>query len=74
MEGKRKMSYTIITHDVVSGEIVERDMTSEEITERKAEEALWEQQEVEKKAKESQRTILLNRLGLTEEEARLLLS
>jgi hypothetical protein len=60
-----------IEHNAQTGEIIEIEMTSEEIAAKLArdEAAILEQQE-----KVSSKTALLEKLGITEEEARLLLS
>jgi hypothetical protein len=60
----------IAIHDAVTGETVERDMTPEEEAQRAADEAAW----VERKATVAARAALLERLGISEDEARLLLS
>ena len=60
-----------IEHNVQTGEIIEIEMTPEEIAAKLArdEAVILEQQE-----KVSSKAALLERLGITEEEARLLLS
>ena len=68
------MSYTIVTHNVIDDSITERNMTAEEIAARKAEEALWEEEETERKSKAARKAALLDRLGLTEDDAKLLVS
>jgi hypothetical protein len=60
-----------ITTDETS--IVERDMTQEELTRYEAEQAAQAALQAEADAKEAQRQELLERLGITEEEAQLLL-
>ena len=69
------MSKLII--DVESGEIIERELTAEEIAQQKADEAKMQDEEAkaEAKAKEEAeaKSALLERLGITEEEAKLLL-
>lgn len=60
-----------IEHNVLTGEVIEIEMTQEEI------DAFNERNEADKAAKESAsstRQALLDKLGITEEEARLLLS
>jgi hypothetical protein len=68
----------IAIHDAVTGETVERDMTPEEEAQRAADEAAWvERKAVEDAAVEATvaaRAALLERLGISEDEARLLLS
>ena len=64
----------ITEHNVETGEIVERDATAEEIAQREKDaEAALALKEAEAKAK-AKRQELLDRLGITEEEAKLLLS
>ena len=64
----------IIEHNVETGEIIERDATAEEIAQREKDEkegAVLKAQESKVKAKRQE---LLDRLGITEEEGKLLLS
>lgn len=69
------MSKKII--DCATGEIIERDLTSEEIAEEaKDAKAIAKEREAIEMAKQQEsaaRQAILDRLGLTEEEARLLL-
>lgn len=62
--------------DVATGEerIIEREETAEEVAQREAAEAEAAQLLAEAQAKAAQRAAILERLGLTEEEAKLLLS
>lgn len=65
---------TIKIHNVETGEIIERDMTAAEL---KIHEANKEKQEIKKaetEAKADAKTDLLNKLGITAEEAALLFS
>jgi len=68
---------TVIYHDAQTGEVIEQQMTAEEIA--IYEKDLLDRQELlaaKQKAKteaEAKRTALLEKLGITEEEARLLL-
>jgi precorrin-6B methylase 1 len=75
---------TVKIHNVETGEVIERDMNEEELaqqeTDRLAAQAKAEaeteaiaQAKVEAEAKESARAVILERLGLTAEEAALLL-
>ncbi len=61
-------------HNVETGEIIEREMTLEEIAQRQADEAkfLAESQATAQAA--AAKAALLAKLGITEEEAKLLLS
>ena len=63
------------THNVETGEIidVERDETAQEVAEREAREAKLATQQAEATAKAAQRRAILEHLGITEEEARILL-
>ncbi len=62
--------------NVTTGEetIIERELTAQELAEREAAQAQTAQAKAEAEAKAAQRAIILDRLGLTEEEAKLLLS
>jgi len=68
---------TVIFHDAQTGEVIEREMTAGEIA--IYEKDLLDRQELlaaKQKAKteaEAKRTALLEKLGITEEEAKLLL-
>lgn len=64
----------ITEHNVESGEIVERDMTDDELAQFEADKEAAEKAAEEKVAKATARQALLDRLGITEEEAKLLLS
>ena len=68
---------TILEHNATTGEILERLMTEQEIAQAKADVL---QAETDRKTKEDQdqadaiaKAALLNRLGISEEEAKLLL-
>ena len=63
------------THNLETDEItdIERDETAQEKAKREATEAAGAQLAAEQAAKTEQRAALLERLGLTEEEAKLLL-
>ena len=65
---------TITIHNAETGEIIEREMNAEEIAqlEKDAQEAAQRQAEAEAKA--AQKAALLDRLGITEDEVRLLLA
>jgi hypothetical protein len=69
------MKITEKNFDIVTGEetITERDETSAETQARLQHEAEIAQRQAEAEAKAAQRQAILNRLGLTEEEARILL-
>jgi hypothetical protein len=69
------MKITEKEFNAITGEetITERDETPQEQTEREAFEAEIAQRQAEAEAKATQRQALLTRLGITEQEARLLL-
>lgn len=56
-----------------TGEILERELNNEELAQQAIDEAAIKAVEAEAKAKAEQRQAILDRLGLSEEEARLLL-
>lgn len=61
-------------HDVETGEVIEREMTADELKQHekdKANAALAKEIEA---AKAAEKTALLDKLGITEDEAKLLLS
>jgi N-acetylmuramic acid 6-phosphate (MurNAc-6-P) etherase len=60
--------------NVATGEETWRDYTAQEIAEVEAAQAETAERLVEAEAKATQKAALLNRLGITEEEAKLLLS
>jgi hypothetical protein len=61
-------------HNVETGEIYEVELTTEEIAQVKTDKKLAEKIETETKTNQSAKSALLERLGLTEDEAKLLLS
>jgi nucleoside phosphorylase len=63
----------ITEHNVTTGEIIDRDMTKEELAQLKKDEAFREKQIAEMEAAAVAKAALLERLGITEEEAQLLL-
>jgi hypothetical protein len=63
----------ITEHNVETGEIIERDMTKEELAQYKIDEAAKKQRIVDIEAAAVAKAALLERLGITEEEAKLLL-
>ena len=64
----------IKTHDVITGEIVNREMTAAEIAAHEADQALLQAKINAEKLKENEKAALLERLGITADEAALLLS
>ena len=63
----------IIEHDAATGEVIEREMTSEEIAQWEADKAKAEAMKIAQATKAHERSALLAKLGITEEEAALLL-
>ena len=57
-----------------TGEIIERELNEEELAQQSADEAAIEVAQAEAAAKAEAKAALLERLGITEEEAKLLLS
>ena len=70
------MKITEKTFDIITGEetITERDETSVEKKEREAREKEIAAEKAEAETKQAAKSALLNKLGITAEEARLLLS
>lgn len=65
---------TILEHNVETNEVIERELTTEELAQRATDKALAENRIAEAEAKATARQAVLDRLGITEEEAALLLS
>jgi hypothetical protein len=68
------MSNMIKIHNVETGEIVEREMNAEELAQLEADNSKSAQREAEAEATAAQKAALLERLGITQDEAKLLLS
>jgi hypothetical protein len=64
---------TIRIHDLATNKIVDREMTDAEFTAYEANQAAQAQAEAEAQAQATARAALLTQLGITEEQARLLL-
>jgi hypothetical protein len=64
---------TIRIHNIETNEVIDREMTDTEFAAYEAEQAVNAASQAETDAKAAQRQALLNRLGITEEEARILL-
>ena len=60
-------------HDLATNEVIDREMNDAEFAAYEAEQAAEAAKQAEATAKAAQRQALLNRLGITEEEARILL-
>ena len=68
------MSKPIITiHNVTTNEIVEREMNDAEFAQYEADQSAEVTRQAEAEARATQKAALLDRLGITEAEARLLL-
>ena len=65
---------TIRIHNVTTNEIIDREMTSEEFEQYQADQAQAELAKAKAEAKATQKAGLLDRLGITEDEAKLLLA
>jgi hypothetical protein len=63
----------ITIHNVKTGEIVEREMNANELAQYELDQATAEATAAEAAAKAEQRQALLTKLGITEDEAKLLL-
>jgi hypothetical protein len=64
---------TIRIHDLATNEVIDREMNDAEFAQYEANQAAQAAEQAEATAKAAQRQALLNRLGITEEEARILL-
>jgi hypothetical protein len=65
---------TIVIHNTETGEIVERDMTPEELAQHQKDLANAETEQIKKQEKAAAKEALLEKLGITADEAKLLLS
>ena len=61
-------------HNVETGEIIDREMTDVEFAQYEADQAESQAKEAEQAAKDQAKAALLERLGITSDEAKLLLS
>jgi hypothetical protein len=61
-------------HNATTGEIVERDATAAEIANAKKADETSKARQLEETQKAAEKSALLQKLGITEDEARLLLS
>ena len=68
------MTPITVIHNIQTGEIIEREMTAEEIAIYERDLELNAERETEKAEAAAKRLALLEKLGITEEEAKLLLS
>ena len=65
---------TIKIHNVDTNEVIEREMSAEELAQRKADQAAVAAEATAKAEAAATKAALLAKLGITEEEAKLLLS
>tara|TARA_R110000868_G_scaffold161758_1_gene392623 strand:+ start:805 stop:1008 length:204 start_codon:yes stop_codon:yes gene_type:complete len=65
---------TIVIHNTETGEIVERDMTPEELAQHQKDLANAAAEQIKKQEKAAAKAALLKKLGITADEAKLLLS
>ena len=63
----------ILEHNVETNQVIERDMTKEELAQHKADAAIIQAKQDEAEAKAAAKEAVLNRLGITADEAALLL-
>jgi hypothetical protein len=68
-----KSKPTITIHNVETGEIIEREMTDQEFAEVQIKAEFDAKMRAEAEAKEAQRQALFEKLGITADEAKLLL-
>jgi len=59
-------------HNVETGEITNRELNSKEIKQQNADEATWNEKQADIEAKANARNEVLAKLGITEDELRLL--
>jgi len=65
---------TIVIHNTETGEIIERDMTPAELAQHEKDLANAEAEQIRKQEKAAAKEALLEKLGITADEAKLLLS
>jgi hypothetical protein len=63
-----------VIHDATTGQILKREMNAEELAQWQADKAAAEAKAAETAAAEAARQALLDKLGITADEAKLLLS
>jgi hypothetical protein len=64
---------TVRIHNVETDEIIDREMTKAEFTQFEKDQAYFAQIQAEAETKANEKAALLNRLGITDDEAKLLL-
>lgn len=65
---------TIKIHNILTGKVIEREMNAKELAQREADEIAAQALANAETAKVAEKAALLERLGITESEAKLLLS
>ena len=63
----------ITFHDIETNQVIEREMNAEELAQYEADKAAFEAEKIALAAKEAARKALLEKLGITADEASLLL-
>lgn len=63
----------ILIHNIETNEVIEREMNADELAQYEADKAASEAMKAEAAAKEAARAALLDKLGITADEAKLLL-
>jgi hypothetical protein len=61
-------------HDTLNDEVIDREMTNAEFAQYEADQAYFAAKKAEAETKAEAKSALLDRLGITEDEAKLLLS
>ncbi len=64
----------IVEHNVETNEVIEREMSDKEFEQYQIDNVAFLAEQAAKEEVKAQRQVLLNRLGITEDEAKLLLS
>jgi len=64
---------TIVIHNTETGEIIERDMTAEELAQHQKDLANAKAEQIKKQEKAAAKEALLEKLGISADEAKLLL-
>lgn len=65
---------TIKIHNIETGEVIDREMTADELDQYEKDQEYFATEKTAKIATEAEKQALLEKLGITEEEAKLLLS
>jgi len=73
MEPNMKIIERIVNTEIGETADIERDMTAQELAEKEAAEAKMEAEQMAKAEAQAKRLALFEKLGITEEEAKLLL-